>query len=83
VIAGNMAALPRVDMLIVSEAREWDSLEYIRDTVLSGQKKGAVVISHEAGEEAGMDHFANWARGFISEVPVKFIETHDQMWIPA
>jgi len=83
VIAGNMAALPQVDMLIVSEAREWDSLEYIRDTVLSGQKKGAVVIAHEAGEEAGMDNFANWARAFVSEVPVKFIETRDQMWIPA
>jgi putative NIF3 family GTP cyclohydrolase 1 type 2 len=83
VIAGNMTALPQVDMLIVSEAREWDSLEYIRDTVLSGQKKGAVVISHEAGEEAGMDNCANWVRSFVSEVPVQFIETHDQLWIPA
>jgi putative NIF3 family GTP cyclohydrolase 1 type 2 len=83
VIGGNMAALPLVDMLIVSEAREWDSLEYIRDTVLSGQKKGAVVIAHEAGEEAGMDNCANWVRGFVKEVPVKFIETHDQIWIPA
>ena len=82
VIAGNMAALPLVDMLIVSEAREWDSLEYIRDTVLSGQKKGAVIVSHEAGEEAGMDNCANWVRGFVSEVPVKFIETDDQIWIP-
>ena len=83
VISGNMAVLPQVDMMIVSEAREWDSLEYIRDTVLSGQKKGAVVVAHEAGEEAGMDNCATWVRGFVSEVPVKFVETHDQMWIPA
>ena len=39
----------------ISEAREWDSIEYVRDTVLSGQKKGMVLVSHEAGEEAGME----------------------------
>jgi putative NIF3 family GTP cyclohydrolase 1 type 2 len=78
---GNMAMLPQVDMIIVSEAREWDSAEYIRDTVLSGQKKAAVIISHEAGEEAGMDNCQKWVKSFVSEVPVQFIETHDQMWI--
>jgi putative NIF3 family GTP cyclohydrolase 1 type 2 len=83
VIAGNMTMLPQVDAMIVSEAREWDSLEYIRDTVLSGQRKGAIVIAHEAGEEAGMENCANWVRGFVSEVPVRFVETRDQMWIPA
>lgn len=83
IIAGNMAALPDVDLLIVSEAREWDSAEYIRDTVLSGQKKGAIVIAHEAGEEAGMDNCAAWVKGFVSEVPVQFVETRDQIWIPA
>ena len=83
IIAGNMKALPDVDLLIVSEAREWDSAEYIRDTVLSGQKKGAIIIAHEAGEEAGMDNCAQWLKGFVSDVPVQFIDTHDQMWIPA
>jgi hypothetical protein len=78
-----MAMLPQVDLLIVSEAREWDSAEYIRDTVLSGQKKGALVISHEAGEEAGMDNCTNWMKAFISEVPVRFVETKDQFWMPA
>ncbi len=81
IISGNMAVLPNVDLLLISEAREWDSAEYVRDTVLSGQKKGAIIVSHEAGEEAGMDNCANWVKGFVSEVPVKFIETHDQMWI--
>lgn len=81
IITGNMSTLPDVDLLIVSEAREWDSAEYIRDTVLSGQKKGAIIISHESGEEAGMDNCEKWVKGFVSEVPVKFIETHDQMWI--
>src|ERR1700751_5341696 len=53
-LAGNMARLPNVDLLITSEAREWDSIEYVRDTVLSDQNQGLTLISHEAGEEAGM-----------------------------
>ena len=81
--AGNMAALPRVDALLVSEAREWDSIEYVRDAVLAGEKKGLILISHEAGEEAGMDNFASWLKIFVTEVPVEFIPTRDQMWIPA
>ena len=36
-----MEALPDVDCVIVSEAREYDSHEYLRDVVLSGEKKGA------------------------------------------
>ncbi len=81
-LAGNMAVMPKVDMLLISEAREWDSIEYVRDTVLSGQKKGAVIISHEAGEEAGMAECARWLKTFVSEVPVEFIPTHDRLWIP-
>jgi putative NIF3 family GTP cyclohydrolase 1 type 2 len=82
-LAGNMAAWPRVDALLVSEAREWDSIEYMRDAVLAGQKKGLILISHEAGEETGMDNFASWLKTFVTEVPVEFIPTRDQMWIPA
>ena len=82
-LAGNMAMLPNVDLLITSEAREWDSIEYVRDTVLSGQKKGMLLISHEAGEEAGMDNCAKWLRGFVHEVPIQFIATGDQFWRPA
>ena len=81
-LGGNMSVLPKVDMVLISEAREWDSIEYVRDTVASGQKKGAVIVSHEAGEEAGMDECAKWLRTFIGEVPVEFVPTHDRLWIP-
>ncbi|PWU10172.1 MAG: hypothetical protein C5B51_04745 [Terriglobia bacterium] len=82
-LAGNMAVLPNVDLLLVSEAREWDSIEYVRDAVLAGEKKGMILISHEAGEEAGMDNCAKWLRSFITEVPVEFIATGDAFWRPA
>lgn len=80
---GNMAVLPLVDMVLISEAREWDSIEYIRDSIAAGQKKGMVLVSHEAGEEAGMDECARWLKTFVSEVPVEFIPTRDLLWIPS
>jgi putative NIF3 family GTP cyclohydrolase 1 type 2 len=82
-LQGNMAVLPKVDMVLISEAREWDSIEYVRDTVVSNPQKGAVIITHEAGEEAGMDHCADWLRTFVTEVPIEFLPTHDRLWIQA
>ncbi len=82
-LGNNLAMMPRVDILLVSEAREWDSIEFVRDTILSGQKKGMVLISHEAGEEAGMDECAKWMRTFVSEVPIQFIDSHDPFWRPS
>ena len=79
----NMAAIKGADALIISEAREYDSIEYVRDVIYSGEKKGVILIAHEAGEEAGMDNFATWIKTFVTEVPVQFIPTNDQMWIPA
>jgi len=81
-LSGNMAVMPNADALLVSEAREWDSIEYARDTVLSGQAKGIILVSHEAGEEAGMDECARWLRSFVAEVPVEFIPTRDLLWTP-
>jgi putative NIF3 family GTP cyclohydrolase 1 type 2 len=73
----NMAMLPRVDLILVSEARERETIEYVRDTVAAGFPKGMILISHEAGEEAGMDEFAAWLRTIVTEVPVEFIPTKD------
>ncbi len=69
-----------MDCVLISEAREWDSFEYVRDAVQLGAPKGAVIVSHEAGEEAGMDEFARFLRPLVSEVPIQFIPTRDQFW---
>jgi putative NIF3 family GTP cyclohydrolase 1 type 2 len=79
-LANNTEVLPQVDCLLVSEAREYDSYEYVRDTISMGAKKGAIFISHEAGEEAGMDEFARWIRPLVPEVPILVIPTTDVMW---
>jgi putative NIF3 family GTP cyclohydrolase 1 type 2 len=80
-LEGNMELLAKSDLIIVFEARERDTVEYVRDLVLSGQKKGMLLCAHETGEEAGMDEFARWLRTIIDEVPVEFIPAGDQFWI--
>jgi hypothetical protein len=79
-LTGNMDVLPEVNCLLVSEAREFDSYEYVRDAIAAGAKKGAILISHEAGEEAGMDEFASWIKPIVPEVPVQFVPTRDDSW---
>jgi putative NIF3 family GTP cyclohydrolase 1 type 2 len=79
-LAQNMDAIQAADCAIVSEAREYDSFEYARDAVLSGAKKGAIFISHESGEDAGMGWFADWLRPLVPEVPVKLVSTTDEFW---
>ena len=76
----NMQALPKADCILVSETREYDSFEYARDTVLSGAQRGAIFISHTAGEDLGMEEFARWLKPLVPEVPIQFIPTTDELW---
>lgn len=80
-LAGGVSQVQFADAFIVKEAdRENDLGEWCRDNVLSGQKKGFIFISHNIGEEAGMENCANWVRKFIPEVPVDFIPSGDPFW---
>ncbi len=80
-LGGNMELLGKSDLIVVFEARERDTVEYVRDVVLSGQKKGMLLCAHETGEEAGMDEFARLLRTIVDEVPVEFIPAGDQFRI--
>jgi putative NIF3 family GTP cyclohydrolase 1 type 2 len=81
-ISQCMAVLPKVDVLIVFESREWEAAEYVRDAIAAGQKKALIQLAHEGGEEAGMDECARWLQTFVSELPIKFIPSGDPFWMP-
>ncbi len=82
-IGACMGLLPRVDVLLVFECREWEAAEYVRDAIAAGQKKALIQLAHEGGEEAGMEECARWLSSFVTEVPIKFISSHDPFWMPA
>ena len=77
---GNMAPMKDSDCVIVSEAREYDSFEFLRDAVYAEPKRSAIIISHQAGEDIGMDEFARWLKPFVPEVPIQFVPTTDEYW---
>ena len=80
----QMAYLQREDVQleVVGEAREWETVEYVRDAVDMGKKKGLIIMGHANSEEGGMEYCAEWLKGFIDEVPIEFVEAGDPFWTP-
>lgn len=65
--------LSNVDVLVVGESREWETVEYARDAMNQHKPKGLVILGHVVSEESGMIYCAAWLKTFVKEVPVEFI----------
>jgi putative NIF3 family GTP cyclohydrolase 1 type 2 len=81
-VLDKQCMMPDCDVVVLFEAWERNSAEFVRDLALSGGKRALILTAHESGEEAGMDEFAQWLRPLVPEVPVKFIPAGDAFWIP-
>lgn len=71
-----------VEVLIIGETHEWETVEYVRDAVALGKKKALIMLGHAISEEGGMQNCAVWLTSFIPEVPIKFIPAGDPFWTP-
>jgi len=71
---------PLVDLLIVGESNEWETVPYVLDAVELGHKKALIVMGHADSEEAGMDYCADWLKGFYPTLPIEFIEAKNPYW---
>lgn len=80
-LGSNIAVLEKADVALASEVREWESVEYVRDLIASGAKKGMIVISHESGEEEGMLVFTEWMKTVTPSIKTVFVPTHDRMYL--
>ena len=69
-----------IDALIVGESREWETVEYVRDMNELGMDKALIVMGHADSEDPGMEYCAEWLKGFINEVPIKFIRAGNPLW---
>ena len=63
-----------VEVMVAGEATEWETYSYVNDARYQGKKKAVIFIGHIKSEEAGMKYCAKWLQGFISGVPIHFIE---------
>jgi putative NIF3 family GTP cyclohydrolase 1 type 2 len=82
-LAAALDSLPAVDVIVAGEVREWESVEYARDVVASGERKGLVLLGRVVSEEGGMSECARWLATLVSEVPVRHISAGDPYWSPS
>lgn len=81
----HLAVLRRedVEVLVIGEVPEWETIEYVADAASEGRHKALVLMGHVQSEEAGMAYCAAWLKTFIQDVPVRFVPTPDLYWQPA
>ena len=70
----RMLRNPEVEVLIGGEAPEWETYLYANDAVTQGKNKAVIFLGHIKSEEAGMEFCAQWLKGFVSGVPIIFIQ---------
>jgi putative NIF3 family GTP cyclohydrolase 1 type 2 len=70
-----------VEVLLVGETREWETVEYAADAVSQGRKKALIVIGHVPSEQAGMEECTRWLKGFVKSVPVEFVAAKQPFWM--
>lgn len=66
-----------INLVVIGEAPEWESLSYVRDASQAGFPKAMIILGHTVSEEAGMAYCAQWMDAFVDEIPVKFIASGD------
>ena len=72
--------MDNVEVLLVGETREWETVEYAADAVTEGRRKALIVIGHVPSEQAGMEECVRWLKTFVKDVPVEFVPTKQPFW---
>ena len=66
-----------VQLLVVGESREWETVPYVVDAQAQGRSKALILLGHEVSEEAGMDECARWLRTLFPGLPISFIPAEE------
>lgn len=69
-----------INLVVIGEAPEWESISYVRDASQAGLPKSMIILGHAVSEEAGMEYCAQWMRSFIDELPVLYMEAGDPFY---
>jgi putative NIF3 family GTP cyclohydrolase 1 type 2 len=80
----HLQALRRddVEVLVIGEAHEWETVEYVADAAAEGRRKALIVIGHIPSEQAGMQDFGRWLEPLVKGIPVTFVPATDPFWSP-
>jgi putative NIF3 family GTP cyclohydrolase 1 type 2 len=81
-IQASIATLPGVDTIVAGEVREWETVEYVRDTVALGGKKSLILVGRVVSEDPGMQVCAQWLKKIVPEVTSIWVSAGDPYWRP-
>ena len=81
-IQAALRTLPGVDAIVAGEVREWETVEYVRDVLTAGGKKGLILIGRIVSEEPGMEACARWLTKIVPEVHATAVAAGDPYWRP-
>jgi hypothetical protein len=81
-LQASIETLPGVDAIIAGEVREWESVEYVRDTVDLGGKKSLTLVGRIVSEGPGMQLCAQWLKTIVPEVASTWVPVEDPYWRP-
>jgi putative NIF3 family GTP cyclohydrolase 1 type 2 len=76
-LASTVARMPRADVLIAGEPREWEAVPYVLD---AGPQKAVVSLGRIVSLEPSAGACAVWIRSFTPEVGVEAIPVGDPYW---
>jgi putative NIF3 family GTP cyclohydrolase 1 type 2 len=71
-----------VQVLMVGETREWETVEYAADAVSEGREKALIVIGHIPSEQSGMEECTRWLKSFVKDIPIEFVPARQPFWLP-
>jgi putative NIF3 family GTP cyclohydrolase 1 type 2 len=88
ILLGPGYATPRMtadaDVVIGGEQQEadggGDNVEYVTDAASLGMAKGVIMLGHVMSEQPGMEDFATWLKGFVHDVPIRYIPNEEPFW---
>jgi putative NIF3 family GTP cyclohydrolase 1 type 2 len=81
-IRASIETLPGADVIVAGEVREWESVEYVRDTVALGEKKALILVGRIVSEDPGMQVCAQWLKTIVPEVRSTWVPVGDPYWRP-
>jgi putative NIF3 family GTP cyclohydrolase 1 type 2 len=79
-LASTVARMPRADVLIAGEPREWEVVPYVLD---AGAQKAIVSVGRIVSLEPGASACAAWIRAFVPEIGVEAFAVGDPYWSAA
>ena len=72
-----------VQALVIGEAQEWETVEYVADAVSEGKQKSLIILGHIPSEQAGMEECTRWLKTFVTGVPIQFVPAREPFWSPS